>query len=90
MGMRILALILFRWEKVVSCQLFIIRNNPDFINAMIGKCDPGACMLVCNSNFADDATMRALCASAPVSHIMVLDPQRNRSLDRYLKGLNKT
>ena len=69
---------------------FHYTNNPDFINAMIGKYNFGACMLVCNSNFADDATMRALCASAPVSHIMVLDPQRNRSLDRYLKGLNKT
>jgi hypothetical protein len=69
---------------------FHYTNNANFINALIGKYDFTRCMLVCYSNFADDAELRGLCSSASITHMMVLEPQKNRSLDRYLKGLNKT
>lgn len=68
---------------------FYYTNNANFINSMIAKCGLSGCMLVCYSNFTDDAELRSLCANQSVSHIMILEPQKNRSLDRYLKGLNK-
>jgi len=68
---------------------FHYTNNAKFISAMIAKYRFDNCMLVCYSNFIDDASLRALCETAAVSHIMVIEPQRNRSLDRYLKGLQK-
>lgn len=68
---------------------FHYTNNADFISAMITKYRFNDCMLICLSNFLDDASLRTLCVSESVSHIMVLEPQKNRSLDRYLKGLNK-
>jgi len=69
---------------------FHYANNAVFISAMIAKYSFDSCMLVCYNNFTDDPEFRALCASASISHVMVLEPQKNRNLDRYLKGLNKT
>ena len=68
---------------------FHYTNNADFISAMIAKYNFAGCMLVCYSNFTDDTELRRLCASASISHVMVLEPQKNRSFDRFLKGLNK-
>ncbi len=64
-------------------------NNYDFINATINKFNFTAGMLICYSHFTDDAELRELCASASISHVMVLEPQKNRSLDRYIKGIGK-
>lgn len=69
---------------------FYYTNNADFINGIISKHNLTGCMLICYSNFIDDASLRSLCSSASVTHVMVLDPQKNRSLDRYIKGLSKT
>jgi len=68
---------------------FNYTNNGAFIHSTIAKYNFDGCMLVCYSNFTDDTEFRNLCASASVSHIMILEPQKNRSLDRFLKGLNK-
>jgi hypothetical protein len=68
---------------------FHYTNNADFITGLIAKHGFADCMLVCYSSFTDDAALRDLCASGSVSHIMVLEPQKNRSLDRYIKTLNK-
>jgi hypothetical protein len=68
---------------------FHYTNNASFISNIIRANSFSGCMLVCNSNFVDDSNLRNLCADAAISHIMVLEPQKNRSLDRYLRGLNK-
>lgn len=68
---------------------FHYTNNAKFITGMIARYRFVGCMLVCYSTFTDDSALRDLCASGSVSHVMVLEPQRNRSLDRYIKGLNK-
>ena len=68
---------------------FHYANNADYISTMIDEFRFENCMLVLRSNFTDDVSLRELCNSETVSHIMVLDPQKNRSLDRYIKGLNK-
>ncbi len=69
---------------------FHYTNNADFITAMIAKYQFSGCMLICYSNFADNDSLRQLCTNSSISHLMVLEPQKNRSFDRYLKGLNKT
>ena len=69
---------------------FHYTNDANFITTVIRANSFTGCMLVCYSNFIDDANLRDLCADAAITHIMVLEPQKNRSLDRYLKGLNKT
>ncbi len=68
---------------------FHYTNNADFITATIRRHGFNGCLIVCNSNFTDDATLRTLCVNEAVSHIMIMEPQKNRSLDRYIKGLNK-
>lgn len=68
---------------------FHYTNNAEYISAAIGQYQFTGCMLVLRSNFTDDPALRQLCASAAISHIMVLDPQKNRSLDRYIKSLEK-
>lgn len=65
-------------------------NNAEFVTSVLDKHKFAKCMLVCYSSFTDDAALRDLCANESISHIMVLEPQRNRSLDRYIKGLNKS
>jgi len=69
---------------------FHYTNNGNFITTTIRRHRFSGCMIVCNSNFTDDAVLRDLCADESVSHIMIMEPQKNRSLDRYIKGLNKT
>ena len=69
---------------------FHYTNNANFITTIIRENGFTGCMLVCYSNFIDDADLRNLCADATITQIMVLEPQKNRSLDRYLKGLRKT
>lgn len=68
---------------------FHYTNNADFITTIIRENSYTGCMLVCYSNFVDDVNLRDLCADPAITHIMVLEPQKNRSLDRFLKGLNK-
>ena len=69
---------------------FHYTNNAEFINATITKFGFTGVMLICYSNFTDDIALRDICASESISHVMVLEPQKNRSLDRYLKALQKT
>lgn len=68
---------------------FHYANNAEFITSMLDKHGFEQCMIVCYTNFIDDTTLRELCANPSVSHIMVFEPQKNRSLDRYIKGLAK-
>ncbi len=68
---------------------FHYANNADYIEQMAAQFGLKQCMLICYSNYTDDARLRNLCAKDFVTHIMVFDPQKNRSLDRYLRGLGK-
>lgn len=68
---------------------FHYTNNAAFILAKITQHKFTGCMLVCYSNFTDDTALRELCSNNTVSHIMILEPQKNRSLDKFIKTLNK-
>ncbi len=69
---------------------FHYKNNSDFINKSIESFGLNQCMIICQNDVNhDDIEFRQLVARKEVSSINVSDPNRNRTLHRFLKGLNK-
>lgn len=69
---------------------FHYRNNAEYINQSIAQFGLTNCMLICDNDIeGDDANFKAIAELAGVSHITVNDPGRNRSLNRYIRGLQK-
>lgn len=69
---------------------FHYRNNAEYINQSIEQFGLINCMLICENDIeGDDANFKAIAELAGVSHITVNDPGRNRSLNRYIRGLQK-
>ena len=70
---------------------FYYRNNADYILTAITDYGLGDCMVICQNDInPDDPEFRRLVESASVQFIVVEDPGRNRALDRYVRGLDKT
>lgn len=69
---------------------FHYKNNSDFINKSIESFGLNECMIICQNDVnPDDIEFRQLVARKEVSSINVSDPNRNRTLHRFIKGLNK-
>lgn len=69
---------------------FHYRNNSVFINQSIESFGLSNCMIICQNDVnPDDSEFKQLVAKAEVSSINVNDPNRNRTLHRFIKGLNK-
>ncbi|MEJ7821352.1 MAG: sce7725 family protein [Chitinophagaceae bacterium] len=68
---------------------FHYTNNREFIINSILKYKISKCLLIGYENFNDDTDLRFLCNHENVSHIMIYQPHQNRSLDRFIKALNK-
>ena len=69
---------------------FHYRNNAEYINQSIKQFRLTNCMLICENDIeVDDKKFKAIAELAAVSLITVNDPGRNRSLNRYIKGLQK-
>lgn len=68
---------------------FNYNHNSEFIESIISKLNFNDCLLVCPSSFIDDDKFRNLCKHPAINSIMIADPQKNRSLDRFIKTLNK-
>lgn len=69
---------------------FIYANNKEYIEQSINKYNLYNCMLIGYGNFANESDFRSLCENPRVRQIMVLEPQRNRSLNSFIKELDKT
>lgn len=70
---------------------FHYRNNANFINQNIQHFGLTDCMIICQNDIsADDLGFSQLVSKKEVTKIVVADPNRNRLLHRFLKGLNKT
>lgn len=69
---------------------FHFTNNAGYIRDSIEDYSLENVMLICLDNFTDDNSLRELCENPSISHIMILDPQKNRHLDRYLRSLDKS
>jgi hypothetical protein len=69
---------------------FHYTDNVEFIRQAVEKYKLTDCLLICFSNFSDTDVLRDLCAKDYVKNVMVYEPHKYRSLDRFLKGLGKT
>ncbi|MCA0427638.1 MAG: sce7725 family protein [Bacteroidetes bacterium] len=69
---------------------FHYRNNSEFINHSIASFGLSNCMIICQNDVnPDDSEFKQLAAKPEISSINVNDPNRNRTLHRFIKGLNK-
>lgn len=69
---------------------FHYKNNSNFINQCIERFGLNNCMIVCQNDVdPDDLGFRQLVTKNEVSSINVSDPNKNRSLHRFIRGLNK-
>jgi len=68
---------------------FHYSDNSEYINSSIKKYGLTKCLMVCLDNFSNEDELKKLCQNPHISHIMLLDPNKYRSLDRFIKSLNK-
>lgn len=69
---------------------FHYRNNSEFINQSIESFGLTSCMIICQNDVnPDDSEFKQLVAKEEVSSINVNDPNRNRTLHRFIRGLDK-
>lgn len=68
---------------------FHYSDNLPYIMSCIEKYNLSNCLIIGLDNFSDEENLRIICTSPYVSHIMLLEPHKYRSLDRFIKGLNK-
>lgn len=68
---------------------FHYSDNLDYITSSIEKYNLTNCLVIALENFADEERFKTLCTNSAVSHIMLLEPHKYRSLDRYIKSLGK-
>ena len=68
---------------------FHYSDNIEYISSSIERYQLDNCLIICLDNFSDEESLKTLCTNPKVSHIMLLEPHKYRSLDRYIKGLDK-
>lgn len=81
---------LAKLESGVFLPAFHYKNNAEFINQSIDQFNLTNCMLICQVDInSDDAGFRQLVERPEITSINVNDPNRNRTLHRFIKGLKK-
>lgn len=68
---------------------FHYSDNQDFIEHSIERYNLTDCLIIGLDNFANEEGFKAICRNPNVTHIMLLEPHKYRSLDRSLKGFGK-
>lgn len=68
---------------------FHYSDNQAYISSKIEEYKLTDCMIICLDNFSNEDGLRNLCQNSNVSHIMLLEPHKYRSLDKFIKGLDK-
>lgn len=67
---------------------FHFNDNKEYIESAIKKYNLTNCMVVGLDNYSDEDQLKDLCSNSSVTHIMLLDPTRNRGLHRFMKTLS--
>ncbi len=67
---------------------FHFNDNKEYIESAIEEYNLTNCMIVGLDNFTDAEQLKELCSNTSVTHIMLLDPTRNRGLHRFMKTLS--
>lgn len=68
---------------------FHYSDNSEYILSKINEYKLTNCLIICLDNFSDEENLKLLCAENTVSKIMLLEPHKYRSLDRFIKSLDK-
>lgn len=68
---------------------FHYSDNQAYIMSKIKQYELTDCMIICLDNFSNEDGFRNLSRNPNISHIMLLEPHKYRSLDRFIKGLGK-
>lgn len=69
---------------------FHYKRNSEFINHSIDSFGLSNCMIICQSDVSpDDSEFKKLVEKVEVSAVNVNEPNRNRALHKFIKGLNK-
>ncbi|MFA5300186.1 MAG: sce7725 family protein [Lutibacter sp.] len=77
-------------EGQVFLPAFHYKKNAEFISQSIAQFGLTNCMIICQNDVSsEDMEFRQLVGQAEITSINVNDPNRNRMLHRFLKGLNK-
>ncbi|MGP5273685.1 sce7725 family protein [Psychrobacter faecalis] len=69
---------------------FLYSDNAKYIHSCLEEYDLNDCMLVCLDSFTQEDELKILSENQRISHIVLLEPHRYRTLDRNIKKLNKT
>ncbi len=78
-------------DELILKPAFHYQNNANFIRQSITDYALNDCMLICQNDLStEDQAFRGLVHEKEITKINVEDPGRNRALDRFIKGLNKT
>lgn len=77
-------------EKTHYRSAFLYADNSEYILQSIEEYDLSDCMLICLDNFTNEEALKDLAENVNISHIVMLDPQRSRGLDRFFKTLEKS
>lgn len=68
---------------------FHFSNNYKYIISLIEKYSLTDCLIIGLENLSNEDDFKSLCSDERISHIMLLEPHRYRSLDRHIKSLGK-
>ncbi|BBU99005.1 MULTISPECIES: sce7725 family protein [Providencia] len=67
---------------------FIYTDNSNYILSCIDKYNLENCLIVCLDKFSDEEQLKELSTRDEISHLMLLDPNKYRGLDKYMKLLD--
>lgn len=69
---------------------FQFNSNAEFINQSIDDYDLNNCMLICGNDIdSENLEFQKLVRRAEIHCVVIKEPNRNRSLNRFIKELNK-
>ncbi|AEV31305.1 hypothetical protein Oweho_0283 [Owenweeksia hongkongensis DSM 17368] len=77
-------------DQSVFMPAFHFRNNSTYISDLIDKYAFNNCLLLCQNDVSsDDSGLEQLLSMDAVTSVVVEDPGRNRSLDRFIRRFGK-
>jgi hypothetical protein len=78
-------------NQITFLPAFHYNKNAEYIRSSIEQFNLNNCMVICQNDLSfEDEDFKNLIKLSQISAINVADPKRNRSIDRFLKGLKKT
>jgi len=68
---------------------FHFANNSNYIKESLHKYSLSGCLLIYANDFSDETAFKEMSCDKRITHVMIKDASRFRSLDRYFKSSNK-